>query len=143
MLPVKVQQNDVEFTQCTQIMYLNTHAALESMRAKVEEELRANTFSKAQGPRLMVTGPVDVGKSTLCRILANYATRQGRAVMFVDLDVGQRTISIPGSIGALFVERPADIVDGFDQTAAFVYNVSGMLFRLTKPICSFYSLNCN
>ena len=37
----------------------------------------------------MVVGPVDVGKSTLCKLLVNYAARQGRAPVLVDLDVGQ------------------------------------------------------
>lgn len=34
-------------------------------------------------------GPVDVGKSTLCQLLLNYAVRMGRRPVFVDLDVGQ------------------------------------------------------
>lgn len=39
--------------------------------------------------QIMVTGPGDVGKSTLCRILLNYAVRLGRRPVFVDIDVGQ------------------------------------------------------
>lgn len=34
-------------------------------------------------------GPVDVGKSTLCQLLLNYAVRMGRRPVFVDLDIGQ------------------------------------------------------
>ena len=60
----------------------------------------------------MIVGPTDVGKSTLSTILVNYATRLGRAPMLVDLDVGQGQISIPGTVGALVVESPADIVKG-------------------------------
>ena len=37
----------------------------------------------------MVVGPVDVGKSTLCQLLLNYAVRMGRRPVFIDLDVGQ------------------------------------------------------
>lgn len=37
----------------------------------------------------MVVGPTDIGKSTLCRMLLNYAVRLGRRPIFVDLDVGQ------------------------------------------------------
>ena len=58
-------------------------------------------------------GPQDVGKSTLCRILLNYAVRMGRAPIFVDLDVGQGEISVPTTLGANLVERPADIDEGF------------------------------
>ena len=37
----------------------------------------------------MIVGPTDVGKSTLCRLLLNYAVRVGRRPTFVDIDVGQ------------------------------------------------------
>ena len=38
---------------------------------------------------MLVVGPTDVGKSTLCTILANYAVRLGRSPVLADLDVGQ------------------------------------------------------
>lgn len=62
------------------------------MKAESEAEVK-------RGPITMVVGPTDVGKSTICRILLNYAVRMGRAPVFVDLDVGQGQISVPGSIG--------------------------------------------
>ena len=37
----------------------------------------------------------------------------GRAPIFVDLDVGQGEISVPTTLGANLVERPADIDEGF------------------------------
>ena len=37
-------------------------------------------------------GPVDVGKSTLCQLLLNYAVRMGRRPVFVDLDIGQVSV---------------------------------------------------
>lgn len=48
------------------------------------------------------------------RLLLNYGTRMGRKPTLIDLDVGQGGISIPGTVAALTVERPADPVDGFD-----------------------------
>ena len=60
----------------------------------------------------MVVGGTDVGKTTLCRLLLNYGVRLGRRPVFIDLDVGQRSIGIPGTIGALMVGRPADPVEG-------------------------------
>ncbi|XP_077515565.1 protein CLP1 homolog isoform X2 [Amblyomma americanum] len=97
------------------IFYANIHAVLEQMRQKCEED-------DAKGPTVLVVGPTDVGKSSLCRILLNYAVRQGRRPIFVDLDVGQGHISIPGTIGALLVERPADVEEGFSQQAPLVYH---------------------
>ncbi|KAL3098008.1 hypothetical protein niasHT_027553 [Heterodera trifolii] len=108
--------------QTPMIIYLNTHAALESMRKNAETQLVADRTSSARGPRLLVAGPTDVGKSTLCRILCNYAVREGRTPLYVDLDIGQGSVSIPGTIGCLYIEKPADIVDGFDRKAAYVHN---------------------
>ena len=63
----------------------------------------------------MVAGPTDVGKSSLCRLLVNYGVRMGRRPVYVDLDVGQGSISVPGTIGATIVEEPLNIEDSFDQ----------------------------
>ncbi|XP_049289666.1 protein CLP1 homolog [Anopheles funestus] len=97
------------------VMYLNANSALEHLRNKAEQE-------DAQGPIAMVVGPTDVGKTTLCRIFLNYAVRLGRRPIFVDLDVGQGGIAIPGTIGALLVERPAPVAEGFSQQAPLVYH---------------------
>jgi len=57
----------------------------------------------------------------LCKLLLNYAARLGRCPIYVDLDVGQGSISIPGTIGALHIERPADPVEGFEKKFPLVY----------------------
>uniref|UniRef100_A0A1B6BXL4 Protein CLP1 homolog n=2 Tax=Clastoptera arizonana TaxID=38151 RepID=A0A1B6BXL4_9HEMI len=97
------------------MFYLNCHACLEQLRAKAETE-------NARGPVTMVVGPTDVGKSTVCRILLNYAARMGRRPVFVDLDVGQGQISVPGTIGAMLVERPASVDEGFSLQAPLVFH---------------------
>lgn len=48
------------------------------MRAKAEER-------EIRGPAVLIVGPTDVGKSTLSRILLNYAVRLGHRPIFVDL----------------------------------------------------------
>lgn len=79
-----------------------------------------------RGPIVLVVGPADVGKSTLCRLLINYAVRLGRRPIFVDLDVGQGSISVPGTVGAMLIERPASIEeDGFVQQAPLAYFFGG------------------
>ncbi|XP_068210605.1 protein CLP1 homolog isoform X1 [Palaemon carinicauda] len=102
------------------IMYLNTHACLERMRRQADEGL-ANC-EDTRGPVTMIVGPTDVGKSTLCRILLNYAVRMGRRPIFVDLDIGQGSIAIPGTLGALLIERAASVGEGFSQEAPLVFN---------------------
>lgn len=96
------------------VQYLNSHAALEQLRVEADEK-------DTQGPIAMIVGPTDVGKSTICKIFLNYAVRQGRTPLFADLDVGQGSISIPGTIGAFLVERPAQVEDGFSKKAPLVY----------------------
>ncbi|XP_062549505.1 protein CLP1 homolog [Armigeres subalbatus] len=97
------------------VQYLNCNSALEHLRTKAEDE-------DTRGPVVMVVGPMDVGKSTLCRIFLNYAVRLGRRPIYVDLDIGQGGIAIPGTIGALLVERPAPVAEGFSQQAPLVYH---------------------
>ncbi|XP_045112240.1 protein CLP1 homolog [Portunus trituberculatus] len=112
------------------VMYLNTHACLERLRKHADEGL--NRGEKNRGPVTMVVGPGAVGKSTLCRILLNYGVRMGRRPIFVDLDVGQGAISIPGTIGALLVERAASVGEGFSQEAPLVYTF-GHLTPASNP----------
>ena len=88
-------------------------------------DLTSLSISGLRGPRVLVVGPQDVGKSTLCRILLNYAVRMGRAPIFVDLDVGQGELSVPTTLGANLVERPADIDEGFSlQVSAVILLVA-------------------
>lgn len=97
------------------VQYLNAHAAVEQLRVLADEK-------NENGPIVMVVGPSDVGKSTVCKILLNYAVRQGRSPISVDLDYDHGSISIPGTIGAFLVERIADVEDGFFQQAPLVYH---------------------
>ncbi|XP_011708131.1 PREDICTED: protein CLP1 homolog [Wasmannia auropunctata] len=96
-------------------LYLNCHAAMERIRETAEKD-------DSIGPIIMVGGSCDVGKSTLCRILSNYAVRMGRSPIFVDLDVSQGYISIPSTISAFLVERPSNVVEGFSHQASVVFH---------------------
>lgn len=42
--------------------------------------------------------------------------------IFVDLDVGQGQLSIPGTLGAMAIERPADVEEGFSQICPIIYH---------------------
>ncbi|XP_065846562.1 polyribonucleotide 5'-hydroxyl-kinase Clp1-like [Oscarella lobularis] len=104
-------------TDTPMVAYLNAHAALEKMRESVE---RARDLV---GPRVVIVGSKDVGKTTLCRILLGYATRWGRQPVYVDLDCGQNSISVPGCVAALPVDRPADVEEGtFALRAPLVFH---------------------
>ncbi len=98
------------------IFYLNVHTALEQMRIGAET-------SGQMGPRVLIVGPDDVGKSTLSRMLLNWAVRVGRLPILVDLDVSQNCVSLPGTISALVVERTALVEEAsFNIDAQIAYH---------------------
>ncbi|UMM32483.1 hypothetical protein L5515_006253 [Caenorhabditis briggsae] len=103
------------------VVYLNIHATLEKLR-KDREASGKDTGVTQRGPRILLVGPTDVGKTTVSRILCNYAVRKGGTPILVDLDVGQNNISVPGSIGAMLVQKTADFVDGFERNMPLVLN---------------------
>mmetsp|Transcript_29093 Transcript_29093/g.93080 ORF Transcript_29093/g.93080 Transcript_29093/m.93080 type:complete len:361 (-) Transcript_29093:73-1155(-) len=82
----------------------NTHAQLEARR----DDAMAR---KSNGPRVLIVGPMDAGKSTLSKILAGYAVRIGRSPILVDLDVGQGAISVPGTIACVPLDSGSLKVD--------------------------------
>jgi len=67
-----------------------------------------------------VVGPTDTGKSSLCKILVNYASRLGRTPIFIDIDVGQGCC-LPAMMSAIPIERPVDVTEGFEFTTPLVY----------------------
>ena len=56
------------------------------------------------GPRVLVCGQTDTGKSTLCKYLLNSAVKAGHSVAFLDGDLGQNSITCPGSIASVFLQ---------------------------------------
>ena len=91
--------------------YINIHDVLQGQR----DACKANAMKKADGedstpaPRVMLAGPTDSGKSTICKILTNYAVRCGSSPLFVDLDVGQGSLTVPGCVAACGAEHPVDV----------------------------------
>ncbi|KAH7830053.1 putative mRNA cleavage and polyadenylation factor CLP1 [Monocercomonoides exilis] len=97
--------------------YQNIHWALETMREQAKE---TDTY----GPRAIIIGPSDSGKSTLATILLNYAVKMGRTPLFIDLDIGQGVISPPGTIAASVIKRQVDIEESavkFENPVIFYY----------------------
>jgi polyribonucleotide 5'-hydroxyl-kinase len=117
-LQVEGQPNVAYISEDTPMsQYLNVHETLEARRGAA----KASTTTSSQGPRCMIVGPTDSGKSTLSKILLNYAVRAGWAPCFVDLDVGQGAITVPGCLSATPVESPIDVEIGLPCDAPLVY----------------------
>jgi len=95
---------DVEYIaeETPMMSYLNTHMAIEQMRCRIEKE-------GGTEPRVMIVGPPDVGKTTLSKILINYAVKHGRTPMFVDINPNEGTVTIPSTLTATVIDKPIDI----------------------------------
>lgn len=79
-------------TNCN-IAYVNTHAQLEAMRDQA-------AAAGGEGPRVLICGPKDTGKTSLFKILTAYACKLGRTPIAVDLDIADNCLSIPGTMAA-------------------------------------------
>ncbi|KAI8049971.1 Pre-mRNA cleavage complex II protein Clp1-domain-containing protein [Syncephalis plumigaleata] len=80
-------------------IFLNIHASLEERRVAAESQ---NT----RGPRVVLVGAPDSGKTSLAKILLNYAVRQGRQPMFISMDTADGGAVMPGAISAAMVDLP-------------------------------------
>ena len=88
------------------VAYVNTHAQLEAMR---DDALSSTTG----GPRVLLAGPADCGKSSLARVLTAYAVKLGRCPLFVDLDASQSMVSVPGTMAAIPVSSDSINADRY------------------------------
>jgi polyribonucleotide 5'-hydroxyl-kinase len=79
------------------VTYANLHLAFEQMRVRARRTQRGSPTSsgsvegKNHPPRVLVIGPENSGKTTCCKIIANYAVRagQGWSPILVNLDPGE------------------------------------------------------
>ena len=80
----------------------------------VEMRTAALANPAMRGPRVLICGKTDVGKSTLCETLIAWHLRttqvqnnemRNAGILFADIDVGQNGITAPGSIGAQVYEN--------------------------------------
>ena len=118
--------------------YMTLHARLERCRAAARS--RPSTFN---GPKVVVCGGIDCGKSTICQMLLNWAVRAGctgdcsrRLPIYVDTDVGQNGITVPGSLAARTVDNvtPVGVEDTERQQRELPQNAPlSLWFGSTSP----------
>ncbi|KAL6960711.1 Protein CLP1 [Sarracenia purpurea var. burkii] len=112
-------ETDYTADETPMISYVNVHAVLEGRRNRAKTS--SGDVDLSQGPRVIVVGPTDSGKSTLTKMLLSWAAKQGWKPTFVDLDIGQGSITIPGCIAATPIEMPIDPVEGVPLEMPLVY----------------------
>ncbi|XXG82475.1 hypothetical protein AAC387_Pa10g0413 [Persea americana] len=113
--------SEVEYVadETPMVSYVNVHAILDGRRACAKGS--ATNAGSSQGPRVIIVGPTDSGKSSLSKMLLSWASKQSWKPTFVDLDIGQGSITIPGCIAATPIEMPIDPVEGIPLEMPLVY----------------------
>jgi len=102
----------------------NFASTLISLNA-IFEAHRKHAFDRLHtGPRIVVTGGESSGKSSIIRVLTNYAVRNEWKPTFVDLDPSTNEISTPGTLSATVVS-----------------NFMPFSFNDFKKLCYFYGYN--
>ena len=86
--------------------YINVHFALDILRDQAKAQGR-------EGPRVLILGPDDAGKSTLAKILTAYAIRGARSPVVANLDVGEGVMSVPGTMTATIFRSLIDVEEGW------------------------------
>jgi polyribonucleotide 5'-hydroxyl-kinase len=83
--------------------YANVHLALEKMRVRALSSHRGSPLPPGpeqevdpEPPRVLVLGPENSGKTTVCKILTNYAVRagQGWTPMYVNTDPSEVCVCV-------------------------------------------------
>ena len=102
------------------VSYANVHFGLERERDKAASTTGAGGARDAAagkyGPRVLIVGPGDAGKTSLVRLLTAYATRSGRQPAVVNLDPRQGFLSVPGSLSAAVYASPIDVEEGWGSS---------------------------
>lgn len=89
--------------------YANAHFALEDQRDRAVQRNDA-------GPRVLVVGPDNAGKTSLVKILAAYAVKMDRTPVVVNLDPREGIFTVPGSFSAATVSSILDIEEGWGSS---------------------------
>ncbi|ORY64801.1 mRNA cleavage and polyadenylation factor IA/II complex [Pseudomassariella vexata] len=89
------------------VSYLNLHMKLEGLRAAAAKAI--GNGEGDMGPRILVAGPANTGKTSLVKMLAGWATRMGHQPMVVNTDAAQGMLSLPGTLSAAVFATIMDI----------------------------------
>lgn len=91
------------------ISYANLHFAFEKLRDDA-------SISGQDGPRVLIVGPENAGKTSLAKFLISYATRCGRQPVAVNLDPKESMLSIPGTLTAATFNSILDVEEGWGSS---------------------------
>lgn len=109
VVDITCEHLDISYTSdetSANVAFVNTHAQLEALR---DEAAVSNTT----GPRVLIVGPSESGKSCLAKVLVAYATKLGRTPLWVDLDPNDNAVSVPGTLAVVPMTGDTALVETF------------------------------
>lgn len=109
------------------VAYVNTHAQLEALRDEA-------AISNLEGPRVLIVGPPESGKSSLAKILIAYATKLGRTPLWVDLDPADNAVSVPGALAAVPMTGDTAVVETYATGGIPIGTTPLVLFHGTTTL---------
>ncbi len=86
------------------VSYMNLHMLLASQRAAA-----AAGNGIAMGPRVLIAGPPNCGRSSLVRMLAAWATKMGQQPCVVNVDPSEGILALPGTLSAAVFGTVMDV----------------------------------
>ena len=91
------------------ISYANLHFALEKARDLAFSSMK-------DGPKVLIVGAENSGKTSMAKFLTAYAVRSGRQPVAVNLDTRESMLSIPGTLSATTFSSILDVEEGWGSS---------------------------
>lgn len=128
----------VEYLSNDSVManYINLHLVVEAMRQQVSDNNILNPTELQLGPRVLIVGNGNSGKTSLAKLLSAYAIKLDSTPVLVNLNPRDGVFSLPGSLTATPISDSLDVelANGWGFTTT-----SGSLFHNPKqPIVKNY-----
>lgn len=102
-------QSEYVAEETPMVEYANVHFALETLR----QESKA---TGKDGPRVLIVGPENAGKTSVAKILTAYATKMERQPLVVNLDPTEGMLSVPGTLTATVFRTMIDVEEGWGNS---------------------------
>lgn len=112
------------------LQYANTHFALDKLRDEAKQR-------GTEGPRVLLVGPNNSGKTSLVKLLTAYAIRMGRQPMVINTDPKEGLLSIPGTLTATPFASIIDVEQGWGSSPTSTSSP----VPVKLPLCYYYGLS--
>lgn len=102
-------QSEYTAEETPMVEHANVHFALETLRQEAKS-------TGKDGPRVLILGPENAGKTSLAKLLTAYATKTGRQPIVVNLDPCEGLLSVSGTLSAAAFRTMIDVEEGWGNS---------------------------